>query len=84
MEIVCTQHSFNFLLWHEEDIARSRDVGDARIAEVKRAIDGYNQNRNDWIEKIDDWITEYLQQNLIHAPSSAQLNTETPGSKIAD
>lgn len=82
MEIVCKQHSFNFLLWHEEDIARSRDVGDARIAEVKRSIDGYNQNRNDWIEKIDDWITEYLQQNLIQAPSSAQLNTETPGSVI--
>ena len=40
LEIVCKQHSFNFLLWHEEDIARSRDVGDARIAQVKRAIDG--------------------------------------------
>ena len=51
--VVCQQHQFNFLLWHEEDVARSPDVGDARIATVKRAIDGYNQNRNDWIEKID-------------------------------
>ena len=82
MEIVCKQHNFNFLLWHEEDIARSPDVGDARIAEVKRTIDGYNQNRNDWIEKIDDWITEHLQQNLIQAATSAPLNTETPGSVI--
>ena len=39
---VCKQHSFNFLLWHEEDIARSRDVSDTRIAQVKRAIDRYN------------------------------------------
>ena len=29
---VCQQHQFNFLLWHEEDIARSPDVTDARIA----------------------------------------------------
>ena len=52
--IICKQHSLNFLIWHEEDIARSRDVPDRRIAEVKRAIDRYNQQRNDWIEKIDE------------------------------
>ena len=28
--LVCEQHKFNFLLWHEEDIARSPDVGDSR------------------------------------------------------
>ncbi|MEY3203709.1 MAG: hypothetical protein RLZZ21_40, partial [Planctomycetota bacterium] len=44
---ICDLHRFNFLLWHEEDIARSPDVTDARIAEVKRAIDRYNQARND-------------------------------------
>ena len=58
---ICQQHAFNFLLWHEEDIARSPDVGDERIAAVKRAIDGYNQNRNDWIEKIDDAISHWLE-----------------------
>ena len=41
------------LLWHEEDIARSPNVGDERIAAVKRAIDRYNQQRNDAIEQLD-------------------------------
>ena len=57
---ICQQHQFNFLLWHEEDIARSPDVGDRRIAEVKRAIDRFNQQRNDWIERIDQELIEAL------------------------
>lgn len=82
LAVVCTQHGFNFLLWHEEDIARSPDVTDTRIAEVKRAIDRYNQQRNDWIEKLDDWITEEVQRRGIQATSEATQNTETPGSVI--
>ena len=35
LEIVCQEHEFNYLLWHEEDIARSPDVTTERIAEVK-------------------------------------------------
>ena len=80
--IACQQHSFNYLLWHEEDVARSPDVGDARIAQVKRAIDGYNQQRNDWIEKLDDAIADLLQQRGVTAAVGARLNTETPGSVI--
>lgn len=80
--IVCTQHSFNFLLWHEEDIARSPDAPDSKIAQVKRTIDRYNQQRNDWIERIDDWITEWLDQHGVRPPAGAPLNTETPGSAI--
>ena len=80
--IICTQHSYNFLLWHEEDIARSHDVTDQRIADVKRAIDKYNQQRNDWIEKIDDWLTGYLAEARIAPRQDAPLNTETPGSTI--
>ena len=82
MAIVCQQHAFNFNLWHEEDIARSPDVTDARIAQVKRNIDKLNQNRNDWIEKIDDWISETLEQNSIEPIEDAPINTETPGSVI--
>jgi len=80
LAVACKQHSFNFLLWHEEDIARSPDVGDVKVAQVKRAIDGYNQNRNDWIEKIDDHINELLEQQQITPRDGARLNTETPGS----
>ena len=80
--IACQQHQFNYLLWHEEDIARSRDVSDAKIAEVKRNIDRYNQTRNDWIEKIDDWITADLEEQKIQGDAGARLNTETPGSAM--
>lgn len=82
LETVCEQHKFNFLLWHEEDIARSRDVTDERIAQVKRAIDGYNQQRNDWIEKIDEALLEALAEAGASKFKSARLNTETPGSAI--
>lgn len=43
LPVVCQQHQFNYLLWHEEDIARSPDVSDTQIARVKRNIDKYNQ-----------------------------------------
>jgi hypothetical protein len=78
--VVCQQHQFNFLLWHEEDVARSPDVSDARIAAVKRAIDSYNQQRNDWIEKIDEALIDLLSAEGILPRESARLNTETPGS----
>jgi hypothetical protein len=80
--VVCQQHEFNFLLWHEEDIARSRAASDAQIATVKRAIDGYNQQRNDWIERIDQTFCHDLQQRGVQVAAGARLNTETPGSAI--
>lgn len=79
---VCQQHLFNYLLWHEEDIARSPDVSDSRIAAVKRSIDRYNQQRNDWIEKIDEALIQLLATEGILPRNGARLNTETPGSTI--
>ena len=79
---VCDLHRFNFLLWHEEDIARSPAVSDARIAAVKRAIDGYNQARNDAIEKVDDWLIGDLAGRGIVAPPGAPAATETPGAAL--
>jgi hypothetical protein len=82
LHAVCQQHAYNFLLWHEEDIARSHNVGDARIAAVKRAIDGYNQRRNDGIEALDAYLLRELSKRGVVADAAARQNTETPGSTI--
>jgi cell division protein FtsB len=79
LHLICEEHKFNFLLWHEEDIARSPDASDERIAAVKRAIDGLNQQRNDAIERIDDDLKQQLDARGIRAAEGAKLNTETPG-----
>jgi hypothetical protein len=80
--VVCEQLSYNFKLWHEEDKARSPSATDSEIAQVKRAIDKLNQQRNDWIEKLDDWITEELTRRGVAATADAPQNTETMGSSI--
>jgi Protein of unknown function (DUF4254) len=82
LSVVCSQHQFNFLLWHEEDVARSTDVPDRRIAEVKRAIDRYNQQRNDAIEQIDETLVRMLLAEGVSPRPGAPLNTETPGAAI--
>ena len=82
LALVCEQLSYNYRLWHEEDKARSPSAGDQEIAAVKRAIDKLNQQRNDWIEKLDDWITAELQRQGIAAAETAPQNTETLGSTI--
>jgi hypothetical protein len=79
---ICDLHRYNFLLWHEEDIARSPAVTDGRIAQVKRAIDRYNQLRNDCIEKVDDWLVADLAARGIAASPTAPAATETPGAAI--
>ncbi len=82
LELVCRQHEQNFRLWHEEDIARSPDVGDAKVAEVKRAIDGFNQCRNDLIEKVDDALIAMLADAGTQPTADSRQHTETPGSVI--
>ena len=53
---VQTNHRNNCLLWAEEDLARRTTVADAAIAANKRAIDGYNQARNDATERVDELL----------------------------
>ena len=81
-QLVCTQHEYNYRLWHEEDTARSPSATDEEIANVKRAIDKLNQARNDMIEKVDDALTEVLQAAGVSGDDNAPINTETPGSAI--
>ena len=71
-------HRCNCLLWDEEDLARRRNVPDSEIAANKRAIDGYNQKRNDAIERID----EHLSGLFPGAGEDSKLSSETPGAMI--
>lgn len=79
-EFIELNHRFNNLLWDEEDLARRKSVPDSEIAANKRAIDGYNQKRNDAIENIDDLLLQRL-AHIIPNPD-AWLNSETAGSII--
>jgi hypothetical protein len=68
-------HRCNFNLWHEEDCARREDMGFEYVYRAKRAIDGYNQRRNDFIERIDEQLFESLKPAVDTAP----IHSETPG-----
>jgi len=87
-----TNHRFNALLWREEDLARRTRVADAEIAANKRAIDRFNQARNDATERVDEILL--MQLGLVDRESAgtdsprstaapgARLNSETAGSMV--
>jgi len=89
---VQANHRFNSLLWAEEDLARRRTVADSEIAANKRAIDGFNQARNDATERIDELLLLGLglvdqeaargDAPPVRLPPGARLNSETAGSMI--
>lgn len=71
-------HLRNFQLWHEEDVARRDDLGFESVYKAKRAIDRYNQERNNFIEEMDKAIVAALQPPTDGCPR----NSETPGMMI--
>ncbi|HEX2651126.1 MAG TPA: DUF4254 domain-containing protein [Burkholderiales bacterium] len=77
---IADNHRMNGLLWKEEDLARRRHVADSEIAANKRAIDGYNQKRNDAIERIDEILLLGLAK--VEPGKNSRLNSETPGAMI--
>jgi len=89
---VQTNHRFNCRLWAEEDLARRTRVSDSEIAANKRAIDGFNQARNDATERVDELLLIALglvdaasartDAPLSTVPAGARLNSETAGSMI--
>jgi len=50
----------NKTLWNLEDSARLSELGDKHVAEVKKNIDIYNQQRNDLIREIDTVLRRLL------------------------
>jgi uncharacterized protein DUF4254 len=77
---IAANHRNNRLLWDEEDQARRTDVDDAAIAANKRAIDRYNQQRNDAIERIDEALLARVAG--IPVATDAWHNSETAGAMI--
>jgi len=73
-------HRSNVLLWDAEDQARRIDVPDASIAAQKRAIDRYNQVRNDAVELIDAALLERI-ADVVPRPD-AWHQSETAGAMI--
>jgi hypothetical protein len=78
LRLVQENHQRNFQLWHEEDIARRDDLGSERVHQAKRAIDRFNQERNNFIEEMD----KALVAGLNPAESGVPKNSETPGMMI--
>lgn len=89
---VAENHRNNYLLWDQEDLARRRHAPAQEIMANKRAIDAYNQARNDAIEKTDEYLLIAVglitpEQAASHAPQAtvhagAKLNSETAGSIV--
>lgn len=77
--LVEENHAFNYLLWHAEDKARRDDMGFEFVYRAKRAIDEYNQQRNNRMETMDEWLFKALD-----APPSTHccVHSETPGMMI--
>lgn len=75
LRLVQENHLRNFNLWHEEDVARRDDLGSERVHQAKRAIDRFNQERNNFIEEMDKVLAEVLKP----AESGVPRNSETPG-----
>ncbi len=89
---IAQNHRNNCLLWDEEDLARRTLASDSEITANKRAIDKYNQARNDATERVDEFLllalglidpaTVGTDQPKNEASDDARLNSETAGSMI--
>lgn len=89
---IAENHRNNCLLWAEEDLARRTRVSDSEIAANKRAIDRYNQARNDATERVDEYLlialglvdaaSAHTDAPVVHVPHDARLSSETAGSMI--
>ena len=80
--LALNNHAFNFQLWHEEDQARDASADDTVIARVKRNIDRFNQQRNDAMERVDEWVLSTLAKRGPTADAKQPLHSESVGSIV--
>ena len=76
---VAKNHSFNYQLWHAEDRARRDDMGFEFVYQAKREIDRFNQQRNNCMEHMDEWLFNALKPKPF---ASCPVHSETPGMMI--
>ncbi len=74
--LVEENHAFNYQLWHAEDCARREDVGFEFVYQAKRKIDHFNQQRNNRMEAMDEWLFKTLSPAT---PTSCPVHSESPG-----
>jgi len=75
-QLVEENHAFNYQLWHAEDRARRDDMGFEFVYLAKREIDHCNQQRNNRMEAMDEWLFKTLQPA---SPDQCSVNSESPG-----
>lgn len=66
----------NKTLWDLEDSARLSELGDGHVANVKKNIDIYNQQRNDLIREIDTVLHKLLN---VSQEAKESFYSESPG-----
>lgn len=79
LALVEQNHAFNYQLWHAEDRARRDDKGHEFVYLAKREIDHCNQQRNNRMEAMDEWLFNQLQPAQ---PGHCPVHSETPGMMI--
>jgi hypothetical protein len=79
LALVEENHKRNFTLWHHEDDARREDKGFEFVYRAKRAIDKNNQQRNDFIEKMDKFLFAIFESKFT---DRTRMNSETAGSIV--
>ena len=62
--------------WHYEDIIRDPHIDPVEALNLKRRIDGSNQDRTDLVEDIDTYFRQYYHE--VKPLPDARLNTESP------
>jgi hypothetical protein len=79
LQLIEENHAYNYRLWHAEDSARRDDMGYEFVYHAKREIDTYNQQRNNRMEAMDEWLYQALQPLK---PGACPVNSESPGMMI--
>jgi hypothetical protein len=75
-------HFYNFRLWHAEDGVRRPGASECFIAQSKRAIDTFNQQRHEQIEQLDTWLYACLYDHNARSLAETELHSETPGNLL--